>query len=569
MKPKILIVEDEEIIRFTFQTFLSDAGYEVITADDYSTSIVAFDLHLFDLIFVDIILGRETGMDVLKVAKERGLTCPVIVITGSPDLKTASEAVRLGAFDYLSKPVTQSTLLRLADRGIKHKRLVDEKEKYRAGLQAIFSSVQDAIIAVDQDLTVTALNEANKRFCGCTDDLVGKQLADGFLRCQGRCLAAVQVVMSERRSVEFRRIECVRNDQQLRIITLTASPLQSESGAFLGAVMVKRDETRLVSLEQSLKERTVRHRIIGESKEIQKVLDLVESLAHVETTALIVGESGTGKELIAEALHTAGPRKNKLLVKVNCAALPDEILASELFGHVKGAFTGASTDRVGRFQQAHGGIIFLDEIGDISPKMQLSLLRVLQEKEFERLGDSIPVKVDVRIIAATNRDLRQKVKRGEFREDLYYRLNVVEIRLPPLRERKEDIPVLVQTFIQEFKTKFKKDLVGISDDATQVIMEYTWPGNVRELRHALEHAFILAKGTVITIQDLPSDVRSFTSCEHQLKQTPILKNVDPDSIRGALELGGWNKTKAARIAGVSRRTIYRKIKEYGITDPEE
>jgi len=239
---------------------------------------------------------------------------------------------------------------------------------------------------------------------------------------------------------------------------------------------------------------------------MQKIFSLIEALASAQTTVLIEGESGTGKELAAEALHSGGERSGKPLVKLNCSALPESLLESELFGHVKGAFTGAVQDRIGRFQKAQGGTIFLDEVGDLSPRIQGQLLRVLQEREFERVGDSTPIQVDVRVIAATNKNLREKVRRGEFREDLYYRLKVVQIHMPPLREKREDIPLLVDHFRRKFNTVFHKGIEALSQDVMKAFLQYAWPGNVRELEHTMEHAFIHCQNTTITLDHLPPDL---------------------------------------------------------------
>ncbi len=563
MKPLILVIDDEESLRYTFKKFLTNAGYDVEVAASLDEALAQIDKKHIDMIFTDIVLGWQNGLDILGIVGERRLTCPVVIFTGAPDLNTAAEAVRLGAFDYLSKPVLENTLLRLADRGIKHKKIVDEKELFRIHIEAIFSSVKDGIIAVDPALKIIAMNDANRKFCGCTDNMLGRPLTESFMRCQGRCLAAVQQAIETKVPAEFLRVECMRDDAPPRIVTLTASPLEDGSGSFLGAVLVKRDETRLAVLERRLAEQTGAHGMVGDSNEIREVLSLLESLAQVETTVLILGESGTGKELAAQALHFLSPRKNGPFVKVNCAALPDDLLASELFGHVKGAFTGAISDRIGRFQQASGGTIFLDEIGDISARMQLSLLRVLQEKEFERVGESQPLKADLRIIAATNRDLREKVKAGEFREDLFYRLNVIPVRMPSLRERKADIPLLTHHFIREFALKFDKSGTDLSDDAMRALMEYAWPGNVRELRHAIEHAFVVTRDSTITISSLPGELRLLATGK-EADDASADSGINAATLSRALEQCSWNKAKAARLVGISRRTIYRKIKEFGL-----
>jgi transcriptional regulator with GAF, ATPase, and Fis domain len=350
-------------------------------------------------------------------------------------------------------------------------------------------------------------------------------------------------------------------------VSLKTTPLLNSKGRFSGAVLVVRDETRLHALEQDLKDRLQYHNIIGKSEKMQNIYSLLEDLADVQTTVLITGESGTGKEMVAEALHYKGERREKPLVKVNCSALSENLLESELFGHIRGAFTGAVKDKVGRFQLAHGGTIFLDEIGDISPRMQVKLLRVLQEKEFERVGESTSIKVDVRVIAATNQNLLEKVKTRKFREDLYYRLKVVEIEIPPLRERRDDIPSLVKHFRMKFNTRFNKNIISISEEVQKIFMDYSWPGNVRELEHTLEHAFILCHQDTITVHHLPLDIKSTAEKKATVVKETEGMEISRQRIVEALDKAGWNKSKAARMLGVNVRTIYRKIKKHGIVEP--
>ncbi len=300
---------------------------------------------------------------------------------------------------------------------------------------------------------------------------------------------------------------------------------------------------------------------------MQEIYSLIENLADVQTTVLITGESGTGKELAAEALHYKGIRSHKPLVKVNCSALSEGLLESELFGHVKGAFTGAVKDKLGRFQRADKGTIFLDEIGDISPRIQLRLLRVLQGMEFERVGDSTPVKVDVRVIAATNQDLSAKIRRGDFREDLFYRLKVVEINVPPLRERQEDILFLIDHFVEKFNKKFEKEIKAVSADVQKIFMDYEWPGTVRELEHTLEHAFILCRHNTITMDHLPAHFQTSS-----IVKTRVHRHEEGDETRKilqALEKTGGNKAKAARLLGFDRKTLYRKIEKLNIPNKHE
>ncbi len=559
---KILIVDDEESIRFTFDSFLSDAGHDVAAAESFDEALQIISKMEFDLIFMDIVLGGKTGIDLLKEMRSRNVNCPVVMITGYPNVETASDALRLGAFDYIFKPVKQDTLLHTSNMALQYKFLRDENEKYRSNLEAIFRSVKDAIITVDKDLVVLEVNEAAQKICGMTRGAIGKPLGEFQADCNCKCLDTLQKTISSKQFVELHRTECEHNGRYRQVVTINTSPLLNSRGEFSGAVMVVRDDTRLNELERDLGERRQFHHIIGQNKQMQKIYSLIEDLADVQTTVLITGESGTGKELVAEAIHYKGKRSSKPLVKVNCSALSESLLESELFGHVKGAFTGADRDKIGRFQKADEGTIFLDEIGDLSPGMQLRLLRVLQDKVFERVGDSTPIKVDVRVITATNQDLSQKVKNGEFREDLYYRLKVVEMALPPLRERKDDILLLVDYFIQKFNDKFNKNVVAISEDVRKIFLDYSWPGNIRELEHTLEHAFVVARQNIITVDQLPKNL-----IDHAVKDisSSTDKNIDePEAVVDALKRSGWNKSKAARLLGINVRTIYRKIEKYNI-----
>lgn len=438
---------------------------------------------------------------------------------------------------------------------------------YRSNLEAIFRSVKDGIVTVDADCRVIELNQAAKTICRYSHDAIGKDFRLLAKNRGGRCIEAIVETIEQKHPIELYRHECKCRHRQGAIVTLTTSPLMDSKNRFAGAVLVIRDETRLANLERVLEERQQLHNIVGQNEKMQKIYSLIENLADVQTTVLITGESGTGKELVAEALHYRGTRSDNPLVKVNCAALPEDLLESELFGHVKGAFTSAFSDKIGRFQRADGGTIFLDEIADISSKMQLRLLRVLQEMEFERVGESTPIKVDVRVIAATNQDLRAKVKRGEFRKDLYYRLKVVEVTLPSLRDRRDDIPLLVGHFLQKFNNKFTKNIEGISGDVQMIFMDYPWAGNVRELEHTLEHAFILCHQNTITLNHLPIDL-----CNLVRKNPLYLEGLEDNgrqAILEALEKTAWNKSRAARLLGISRRTIYRKIEEYKILEKPE
>ena len=567
-KNRILVIEDEEILRFTFKSFLLKDGNEVITAKDYSSAIKLISESEPDLIIADIILGGNTGIDILRKVKEKGMECPVIMITGQPSIETAAESVRLGAYDYLSKPVEKHDLIKIANRALQYHLIMEEKdriemekEKYRSELDTIFRSVQEGIVTVDAEMKVTKVNDAFERICGLKGKkIIGRQLSDVSSQCRQTCCRVLEKVIQTQKEVKISRVECQRHDRNKQIVVLTSSPLHDRENNFSGAALVIRDVTRESDLEGRLKPREKFMNIIGKSKKMQELYSLLEDLADSDTTVLITGESGTGKELVAEALHYGSHRAQNPFVKVNCSALADSLLESELFGHIKGAFTGAVKDQMGRFEMADKGSILLDEIGDISPGLQLKLLRVIQEKEFERVGESTPVKVNVRIISSTNQLLKELVRTEKFRADLYYRLKVVEVNLPPLRERINDIPLLVEHFCKLFNKRFNKGIEDVSDDVIQIFSNYPWPGNVRELEHVLEHAFVLCHTDFITVDYLPLEIRTY----HK-RVIPFFEEnfaVDIKDILQALEMTGGNKAKAARLLGINRKTIYRKLSRH-------
>ena len=317
-------------------------------------------------------------------------------------------------------------------------------------------------------------------------------------------------------------------------------------------------------LKQQLEEKYGLEKIIGRSQGIQKVLDIAKQVAPTKASVLVEGESGTGKELIANAIHYLSDRNAFPLVKVHCAALNENLLESELFGHEKGAFTGAVGSKKGRFELANNGTLFLDEIGEISPLIQVKLLRVLQEKEFERVGGIKSIKVDTRIISATNRDLLEEVKKGNFREDLYYRLKVVSLKIPALRERKDDIPLLINAFINEICETNQKPIMSITPKTLSILENYPWPGNIRELRNVIEGIVVLTKGNVITEKDLPDNIKqnSMTQNTINLDLGMKLSEVEKSYILSTLEYTGGNKSKAARILDIGRKTLHRKLDEY-------
>lgn len=564
---RILLVDDEEGICFTLGRLLQKEGYHVDSASRIEDARTLISDSMYDLAFIDVKLADESGLNLLREIRNVSHAMQVVMFTGCPQVESAAEAVRLGAFDYITKPVRYETLIAVTRHALSSKALSDERERNRANLDAIFRTVTDSIVMVDSQGRLAQFNSTAERVCGYRSDLIGDDAADVHLGCSGICRATLGEVLNSNSSRELRRMECHPSTGKTRIINVMATPVAGPDGKINGAVAVIRDETQLVELERFLQRRGRFHDIVGASEVMQRVYSLIESLADLPTTVLINGESGTGKELVAAALHGSGSRARGPFVKVNCSALSEHLLESELFGHVRGAFTGAIADKVGRFQKADGGTLFLDEIGDISPAVQMRLLRVLQEGEFERVGESTSRKVDVRIVAATNQHLADKVQQGMFRHDLFYRLNVVRMILPSLRERLDDLELLVAHFIVLFNNKFSRTIYGVSDDVMELFRSHDWPGNVRELEHVIEYACILCKSAIIAVGDLPQDLldsapHGETSASHSLARSsaPAAKL----SLAEALAVSDGNKAHAARLLGISRMTLYRHLESQQI-----
>ncbi len=466
LNESILVVDDAPDIRAGMAEILKGAGYHVDTASDGQEAIEKLDDRFFDVVLTDLAMPRKDGMEVLKFLNEHSPETVCIIITGYGTIKGAVEAMRKGAFDYLTKPV----------------------------------KAEEVIIVIQKALDVRQLKRENR------------------------------------------------------------------------------------SLKQELIHIYGFDRIVGKSEAMQKVFRMIEKVADTDSTVLITGESGTGKELIAHAIHFASERKDRPFVPVNCAAIPEELLESELFGHEKGAFTHAIKTRIGRFELADKGTIFLDEIGEMSPALQVKLLRVLQERKFERVGGIKTIQVDIRIIAATNADLEKAVKESRFREDLYYRLNVIPIHIPSLRERRSDIPLLVNHFLEKFCADKRTLVQGINPEALQCLITYDWPGNVRELENIIERMVILANGPMITIDDLPERIVGIRNNSYVLMADPRNATLLPDEgfslssaveqfektlILQALDKTGWVKNRAAKLLKMNRTTLIEKMKKQKLMTPKK
>ena len=578
---RVLVVEDELVLRLTFEEFLRDNGYDVAAAEDYVQAVALLDHEEFDLIVTDIILAGKTGVDLLRTIRKRQLSCPVIMITGEPNVETAAEAVRLGAFDYLPKPVTRDALLRVARLALDRKRLAEERDhyaaeldRYRRELEGIFNSVNEGIITVDPKMRIRQANSAVGAIFGtATCTFNGRLFAEALPAGIEPATQALEQTLKTHEAVAERRVDFKLAGGEEKVVLIRTTPLLGMDGKFVGAILMLRDITRIIRLERQLEESQQYRDIVGKSGKMQEIFRLIKDLAETDSTVLIIGDSGTGKELVANALHHSSARAGKPFLKVNCAALSEDILESELFGHVKGAFTGAVRDRIGRFEAANSGTILLDEIGDISPRLQLRLLRVLQEREFERVGSSTPIRTDVRVVASTNQNLEEKIRRGEFRQDLYYRLNVVRITIPPLRERREDIPLLIESFRHRFNKLLKKNISVLSPETTEILMSYPWPGNVRELENVLERAFIVCHEAVVQPRHLPPEVLESPSAVTAQVISSAQEDdngaaSERDRIIQLLDKTDWNVAKTARLIGVARNTLYQKMKAMHIRRPD-
>ncbi|WP_027191019.1 sigma-54-dependent transcriptional regulator [Fundidesulfovibrio putealis] len=454
MATHVLILDDERNYLLILEALLSDAGYAVTALDDPEMGLAYLEESEVDLVITDMKMPKMTGQQVLEHVKKSYPHVPVIIMTAFGSIEAAVEAMRVGAFDYVTKPFANDELM----------------------------------------LTVAK---------------------------------AAQFAKTQRENIFLR---------------------------------------------QSLEERYAVHQVIGRSKAMGQVLELVDRAAPSRSTVLIMGESGTGKELIAKAIHYASPRKDQPFVTVNCMALSPGVLESELFGHEKGSFTGAVAKRRGRFEMAHGGTLLLDEIGELSHDLQVKLLRVLQERTFERVGGTESVEVDIRVVAATNKNLQDCVAAGTFREDLFYRLNVVRIDMPALRERREDVPLLASHFLRKYASENEKSVQGFTTEAMDALTGYEWPGNVRQLQNVVERCVVLASGELIGVDDLPAELRDedtqYKSAVDllpvQLNLSDTLEKIEAALVRRALARSDFVQVKAAEMLGISKSLLQYKLKKYTI-----
>ena len=454
-KKRILVVEDENSLRQVIEFQLSEAGYEVAMADDGARGYESFTGRLPDLVITDLAMPEMDGLELTRRVKAISPETPVIVITAFGEVQTAVAAMKLGAEDYLTKPLDWDELQIIIERALKVKELARENRELRA--------------------------------------FIGEQFKP--------------------------------------------------------------------------------ENILGTSKRMRELYGVVERVSRTDVSVLLLGESGTGKELVAKSIHQNGARRDRPFVTIDCGAIPEPLLESELFGHRKGAFTGAIADKRGLFEEAQGGTVFLDEIGEMPLNLQVKLLRVLQEGQFMRLGDNTPRQVDMRVIAATNRDLARMVEDGTFREDLYFRINIVPIKLPPLLERREDIPLLVNHFLEEASRRYGQSQPRLSKDVYSYFHQYPWPGNIRELKNTIERLLVLSDDEEITADDLPDEIKHVRavagSLSFSLPEDGIdLEEVEKEIIRQALEKNGHNQSRTAKYLNITRNTLIYRMQKFNLLKQE-
>ena len=432
----------------------------------------------------------------------------------------------------------------------------------------ILNSIADGVFTTDHEGKITFINKAAEEITGFSSkEALGHFCFDIFRAdiCQSRC--ALKETLKTKKEIIDLPATILKKGGQKVPISISTAVLRNEKGQIIGGVETFRDLSTIEELKKELFQKYTLGDIISKNYLIHDIFNILPNIAESDSTVLIQGASGTGKELFAKAIHNLSRRKEKPFIKVNCGALPDTLLESELFGYVKGAFTDAKKNKPGRFALANGGTIFLDEVSDMSPSLQVKLLRVLQEKEFEPLGATSPRKTDVRVIAATNQDLSKLISEGKFRDDLFYRLNVVKIDLPPLSQRREDIPLLIDAFIQKFNAKMGKQITGMSDEALRLLLKYDYPGNVRELENIIEHAFVLCRGERIDFDCLPKEITEGQKGDYPsmpLQEETPFEKAETEVIEKILKKYDGNRIKTAQELGIDRTTLWRKIKKYGL-----
>ena len=572
---KTLLVEDDATTRCLLEALLQARGYEVTAVADAESAWPLCEQTAFPLIVLDWLLPGMDGLTLCR--KVRGLAhgdrSLVVVLTSRDQPDDLQAVLEAGADDYLSKPVDSARLnvrLTIAERQVhnllQRKRaevqvaaMLEQVQRSRDDLLSILNELRVGSALTDDAGHITFLSQACQPLVGRDPAaLLGKpwQSVWAFEERDTALLAAQLALPPARRSKVAAHLQAPGGRHYWVDVEVKDDPRDPQRKMFF-----LYDMSEVHDLRRLLDEKAQFQDLIGKGDAMMRVFEQIRDVARVDSTVLIEGETGTGKELVARAIHFSSRRSHKPFIAMNCAGLTDSLLGSQLFGHKRGAFTGAIEDHQGLFEAANGGTLFLDEAGDIPPNVQTSLLRVLQEREIVRLGDTKPLKVDVRVLAATHHNLAEDVTKGTFRPDLLYRIRVVRLQLPPLRERREDIPLLVSAFLAAFGTATGKRVEDVSSDAMAILLGYAWPGNVRELKSAIEFALVRSKGPVIEAADLPPEIL-------HPDRSPSLPEVegadDQQRVLAALKAARGNRVAAARLLGISRATLYRRLAEWNI-----
>jgi PAS domain S-box-containing protein len=442
--------------------------------------------------------------------------------------------------------------------------LIDQKNK----LDAIFNSNIEGTFTIDNEWNVTSFNTSAEKITGYKkSEAIGKKCWDIFNSSLCRNGCHMEQTMQKGKPMIGNELEIMHKDGRKIPIRVNSGILINNKNENIGAVETFIDISEIKNLSEHLSDIFKYENIVGRNKEIKQIITVLESVSQTDSSVLVTGESGTGKELAARAIHINSPRKTGPFIAVNCSAFVESLIESELFGHEKGSFTGAIKTKIGKFELAKGGTLFLDEIGDLSLSVQTKFLRVLESREFERVGGNKTIKVEARIIAATNKHLSEEISSGRFREDLFYRINVINIHLPPLRDRMDDLPLIVNHFIELFNKKFNKEIRQFSSQAFDILMEYEWPGNIRELENVIEHCFVLCNGNIIQVECLPKRLReqkkTIITSSNAIQKNGF-KDVERELIISVLEMHNGNRSKAAKELNINPSTLWRKIKKLGI-----
>lgn len=448
------------------------------------------------------------------------------------------------------------------------KRKADRDRPASSPTEAILESISDGVFTVDADWRITSFNRAAESITGTLrDEALGRRCCDVFRSSMCEATCPLRRTLAGGRAIIGESGYIINADGARIPISVSTAVLRDPEGRIVGGAETFRDMSEIEALRQELEGRSRVGELVSRSRLMQRVFEVLPSISSSPSTVLIQGETGTGKELLARTIHDLSPRAKGPFIAVSCGALPDTLLESELFGHKAGAFTGAMRDKPGRFALARGGTLFLDEIGEVSPAVQIRLLRVLQERTFDPLGSTRTEVTDARIMAATNRDLKGLTQQGLFREDLYYRINVIRLELPPLRRRKEDIPLLVEQFVERFNRIQDRKVRGVAAQALSLLMANDWPGNVRELQNVIERSFVLCGDDWIGIEHLPEELTGGASGVIP-GAGPVMDLLDAQAIRRALERNGFNRLMAARELGIHKTTLFRKMRRLGISYPD-